>query len=85
MTRVRFIFPWELGILGLFDAGRVWVDEDDGFVSKSTTDEIDEDKIHTAVGGGIWLGILKRRQTLSFAVAGGEDDLLFYVKAGFHF
>jgi outer membrane protein assembly factor BamA len=85
MTRLRFIFPWEVGVLGLFDAGRVWVDEDGSFVSKSATVEIDEDKIHTAVGGGLWLGILKRRQTLSFAVASGEDDTLFYVKAGFHF
>ena len=85
LTRVRFIFPWEVGVLGLADAGRVWVDESDGFVSKSVQEEHDPDKIHTAVGGGIWLGILNRTQTLSFAVANGEDDMLFYVRAGFHF
>lgn len=84
-THIKFIFPWEVGILGLFDGGRVWVDEDNAFVSKSPAVEIDENKIHTAYGGGIWLGVLNRRQTLSFSTAQGEEDLLFYVRAGFHF
>jgi len=52
---------------------------------KRADEEVDEDKIHTAFGGGVWLGILKRRQTLSFSIANGEDETLFYVKAGFHF
>lgn len=85
VTRIRFIFPWEVGLLGLFDAGRVWLVEDGPVTGGKVAAEADEDKIHTAYGGGFWLGILKRRQTLSFAIAQGEEDLLFYVRAGFHF
>lgn len=90
LTRIRLIFPWEMGVHGLFDAGRVWLDDDGSpgqpaLVGKALEDEVDPDKIHTAVGGGIWLSILKRTQTLSFSVAAGEDDTLFYVRAGFHF
>ncbi|NNE48451.1 MAG: BamA/TamA family outer membrane protein [Rhodothermales bacterium] len=74
VIRVKLIFPWDVGVHGLVDAGRVWYEEGDG-----------ADKIHTAFGGGLWLGILNRTQTISFSVASSDEETLFYARAGFHF
>ncbi len=74
LTRFRLIFPWELGVHGLADAGRVWFDDGE-----------DSSSIHTAFGGGLWLGILNRRQTVSLSVASSDEETLVYAKAGFHF
>lgn len=74
LTRAKLIFPWEIGVHGLADAGRVWYDQ-----------EPRGNEIHTAFGGGLWLGILNRRQTLSLSVVSSEEETLLYVRSGFHF
>jgi outer membrane protein assembly factor BamA len=47
VTRFGFFLPWNLGLLGFTDVGRVYVkgDSPGGW--------------HSAAGGGLWLGILK--------------------------
>ena len=43
LGRSNFLGEWDLGVLGILDAGRVWVDHDTS------------DLWHTAQGGGIWI------------------------------
>jgi len=65
------LLPGELGVFGLSDAGRVYVD---GEAS---------DVWHAAAGGGIWLSFLNRRNTLTVAVARSPERTGVYVRAGF--
>jgi hypothetical protein len=69
--RARIVLPAEVGIFGLADAGRVWLDGEDS------------DEWHEAFGGGIWLAFLSRDGTLTAAVARGEGRNGVYVRAGF--
>jgi hypothetical protein len=66
-------FPGEIGVFGLGDAGRVYVE---GEESRSW---------HTAWGGGVWLSFLGRANTLSVAVARSPERTGAYVRAGFAF
>lgn len=61
---VDLVLRWDLGVFGLADAGRVWVDGDSpgGW--------------HTGVGGGVWLEALGT--ALSAAYARGEEDRLYF-------
>ncbi len=67
----RFILPGELGIFGLADGGRVYLDGEDS------------SEWHGAVGGGIWLAFLGRANTLSAAWAQSGERGRLYVQAGF--
>jgi hypothetical protein len=69
-----YIFPADLGLIGLLDNGRVWADDED---SK---------KIHTSYGGGIWLspfGLAVLTATYSFS--DDEPSGLLNVKLGWWF
>lgn len=64
----------DLGVLGLADAGRVWV-----------TGEA-SNRWHAAAGGGVWIAWQHRRaNTLSLAVAKSPERTAVYVRAGFMF
>ncbi len=65
--------PSDVGIFGLSDAGRVYLDGE-----RSNT-------WHTAVGGGVWLSILDRASSISLAVAKSDERAAFYFQAGFGF
>jgi hypothetical protein len=69
--RGRIVLPADIGIFGLADVGRVWLDGEDS------------SDWHDAYGGGIWLAFLKREGTLTAAVARGEGRTAVYVRAGF--
>jgi hypothetical protein len=43
------------------------------------------DKWHSAFGGGLWLAYLDPANTISAAVAAGEERTGFYLQAGFGF
>jgi hypothetical protein len=73
LFRFRALVPARFGIFGLADAGRVWLEGED-----ST-------KIHTGLGGGIWVAFLKPDNTLSLAAARSEGHLRVYFYAGFAF
>lgn len=69
-----YIFPADLGIVGLLDNGRVWVEDDTS------------DKIHTGYGGGIWLspfGIAVI--TATYAFSDDEPGGLMNIKLGWWF
>lgn len=65
--------PAQFGVLGLADAGRVFLKGEHSRVW------------HGAAGGGIWLSILDRSNLLSLAVARSEERTAFYFQAGFGF
>ncbi len=69
----RLVFPSTFGVLGLFDAGRVWVD------GESPGDW------HTGYGGGIWLALRGTRSIVSAAYAESDEDSGVYVTLGFQF
>ncbi len=69
----RLVFPSTFGILGLVDAGRVWVDGESpgGW--------------HTGYGGGIWLALRGTRSVVSAAYATSDEDEGVYINVGFPF
>jgi hemolysin activation/secretion protein len=73
LFRFRALVPARFGIFGLADAGRVWFEDESS------------DKIHTGVGGGIWVEFLKPESTLSVAAATSEGRTRLYFHAGFAF
>jgi outer membrane protein assembly factor BamA len=64
------ILPGEIGVFGLADAGRVFVDGE-----SSTT-------WHTAFGGGVWLSILGPRNVVNAAIVRSAERTGVYVGLG---
>jgi hypothetical protein len=73
LFRFRALVPSRLGIFGLADGGRVWLNQDS---SK---------KIHTGFGGGVWVAFLKPNNTMTLTAAQSEGHLRMYFDAGFAF
>ncbi len=73
LGRVLIVLPQEVGVFGLVDVGRVWLD---GEVSNSW---------HPAYGGGLWIAPLSEASTISVALAHSEEGLGLYIQTGFAF
>jgi hypothetical protein len=73
LFRANILVPTDAGVLGLADAGRVWVLPDPSR------------KWHTAVGGGVWASFLDRRNTVSLTAASGDGEVRLYFQGGFLF
>jgi hypothetical protein len=73
LGRVDIVVPTDVGIFGLVDVGRVWLEGE----SSNTW--------HDAVGGGLSLGFLSRANTLSVALAVSDEHTRVYAQAGFGF
>jgi len=79
LARVHVLMPIRMGVFGLADAGRVYVDGDSpgGW--------------HKAVGGGAWFSFLKPENTLTVAAAvdpdavGEDSKTRIYFQVGFAF
>jgi hypothetical protein len=70
---MTLMVPGRLGVLGLADAGRVWIDGESS------------DTWHRSFGGGIWFGVDPRHMLLSVTLADGPERTGVYVEAGFAF
>lgn len=71
-TKVTSFIPIKYGIFGLYDVGRVWSDM-----------EI-SNKLHTSIGGGVYLIPYKESINLTFTAAhSAEHNLLFSFRMGF--
>lgn len=70
-AKIFFPLPGHFGLLGLADAGRVFLEGESS------------DDWHTAFGGGIWFSLLQPSNTLSAVVARSADGVRVYVRAGF--
>jgi hypothetical protein len=73
LGKLQIVLPADVGIFGLADAGRVYLEGEDS------------DEWHTAFGGGVWFAFLDRAHTLSVAAASSEERTGIYVQAGFGF
>jgi outer membrane protein assembly factor BamA len=73
LGRLLLVVPADVGIFGLADAGRVYLDGESS------------DEWHTAFGGGLWLAFLDRASTVSIAAAASEERTGIYAQAGFAF
>ncbi len=71
VAKISFPLPGHFGLLGLADAGRVFLEGESS------------DDWHTAFGGGIWFSFLQPSNTISAAVAHNSEDVRLYVRAGF--
>jgi hypothetical protein len=65
VTQIQFVLPWDFGVLGLADAGRVWVTGEPSTVW------------HPSFGGGLWAALLDRSLAASLTVAGGAGQGIF--------
>jgi hypothetical protein len=73
VSRFFLALPGEWGLFGFGDVGRVWL-------AGETSD-----KWHTSWGGGIWIGLLARSNSVAFTVAQSDERTAFYIRAGFSF
>ncbi len=73
LAKVKLILPATLGVFGLADVGRVFLEGESS------------DTWHGAAGGGVSLSYLERAYTFSLAVAESEERTAIYAQAGFGF
>jgi hypothetical protein len=73
LARLYVLLPAELGLHGLADTGRVFLDGESS------------DRWHTGAGGGLWLSFLERSAVFSLTVARSEGRTGVYVNSGFGF
>jgi hypothetical protein len=70
---VAVLVPTEVGVFGLADAGRVFLNEESS------------NRWHKAVGAGIWIAPVSRANTFTFSAARSEGRTAYYLSAGFLF
>jgi hypothetical protein len=73
LTDFYFLAPGDLGVFGLADVGRVYLDGEES------------DVWHGAAGGGVWVSLLNRANTMSVSVARSEERTGVYLTLGFGF
>jgi hypothetical protein len=73
LFRATILVPSHIGVFGLADAGRVWLEGENS------------ERWHTDGGGGIWLSALNYRGTFSAYIAHGNEGNIFRVGTGFTF
>ena len=73
LTSFRLLLPGELGVHGLGDIGRVYLEGERS------------DRWHAAVGGGLWLAFIDRGSTVTLSIARSPERLAFYGRLGFMF
>lgn len=73
LARITLILPAHVGVFGLYDVGRVFVEGESS------------DTWHTSYGGGIWLSFFNYQTTFSGYVAHSIEGNRYRVDAGFSF
>jgi hypothetical protein len=73
LGHVVALLPFDIGIHGLAEAGRVWLEGESS------------DGWHEAWGGGAWIAVMGRTGTLSLTLARGESRSVMYLRGGFGF
>ncbi|HEX3234363.1 MAG TPA: hypothetical protein VHR41_09195 [Gemmatimonadales bacterium] len=71
LARFFFVLPGDFGVFGLADVGRVYLEGESS------------DTWHSGVGGGLWFAFLDPANTITVAVARGDDRTALYLRAGF--
>jgi hypothetical protein len=70
VSRVQFVLPWDFGVLGLADVGRVFVSGEQSSVW------------HPSFGGGVWAAVLDRSLAANLSVASGAGEGVFLLGGG---
>lgn len=73
LTRFYFLAPGDVGLFGLADVGRVYLEGEQS------------DVWHGAAGGGVWISLIDRANTISISVARSEERTGVYLTVGFGF
>lgn len=73
VIQVDVLVPTQVGVFGLADVGRVFVDAESS------------SKWHTAFGGGMWFAVLSPTNAISITATASEERAKIYVQAGFGF
>ncbi|MGH7544851.1 MAG: hypothetical protein ACREKI_01560, partial [Gemmatimonadota bacterium] len=73
LTRFFVILPGELGVFGLADAGRVFLEGESS------------DTWHSALGGGLWISVLGPGNVVSAAIARSDERAALYLGLGTSF
>jgi hypothetical protein len=73
LGEMQIVLPADVGIFGLADVGRVFLEGESS------------DVWHSAFGGGIWLAFLDRSYTVSMSAAASDERTGFYLQGGFAF
>jgi hypothetical protein len=73
LGQLTLVLPVHIGVFGLADVGRVFVDGESS------------DKWHTSFGGGVWLSFFNYRNTISAHWAHSDEDDIVRVGAGLTF
>jgi len=73
LTRIYIFVPGNLGIFGLADVGRVYLEGESS------------DKWHSGFGGGVWCSFVSTANTASLSVATSDEGTRVYVVAGLAF
>ncbi|MBW2527761.1 MAG: hypothetical protein JRI23_26505 [Deltaproteobacteria bacterium] len=73
LARFTVIVPSDFGLHGFFDVARVFVSGEQSM------------DWHPSGGGGIWIAPLVRTNTLTVSVAGSDEDVRAYFRAGLHY
>ena len=71
LGRVVFVLPAEVGVSGLYDVGRVWLEGEES------------SRWHDVFGGGLWVAFLRPENVLSLAVAKSDERTGVYLSLGF--
>ena len=71
LGKFSIVLPGDFGVFGLGDVGRVYV------AGESS------DTWHTGVGGGVWFAFLDPANTVTVALARGDERTALYLRAGF--
>lgn len=70
LGRIRVMLSADIGVLALFDVGRVFVDGDS------------PGGLHTAIGGGIWTAFVDPSNTFTFSVTHSTEGTRLYAGLG---
>jgi hypothetical protein len=73
VSRFFLALPGEWGVFGFGDVGRVWLEGETS------------DTWHGSWGGGIWIGLLSRANSVAFTFAQSDERTAFYIRTGFSF
>jgi hypothetical protein len=73
LAHLAMVLPTDVGVYGLADVGRVWLDGDGA------------DQWHTGYGGGAWIHVLRPSIRGSVTFTWGSGRTVVYIGSGFHF
>lgn len=72
-TKASVLVPGQLGVMGFFDEGRVFLDGETS------------NRWHHGYGGGLFFATPGRRNLVSLFVGQSEGNTAYYLRAGFAF